>query len=170
MHRPHGFTLMDLMIAMATMAILVSLGIPGYLDFSRNQRLAAAASELAIELAFARQSAAFDHRPVTVCPSLDQAMCAAGNPWAAGRLIFIDGNLNREREPDETILRVGSGWDWAQVSSGARERFRFMPDGNAVGTNGSIRLCDERGATAGRRLVVSMTGRVRLEGPGIDHC
>ncbi len=170
MHRHLGFTLMDLLIAMSLIAILVSLGIPGFLDFSRNQRLAAAANELAVELAFARQSAAFDHRPVTVCPSLDQATCAAGSPWASGRLIFVDDNLNREREPEEPILRAGSAWARIQAGSGRRERFRFMPDGNAVGTNGSIRLCDERGAAAGRRLVISMTGRARLEGPGIDHC
>ena len=55
--RARGFTLIELMVALAVVAILATLAVPTYAEFTARQRLAAAAQQLTLELNQARQDA-----------------------------------------------------------------------------------------------------------------
>ena len=55
--RARGFTLIELMVALAVVAILATLAVPTYAEFTVRQRLAAAAQQLTLELNQARQDA-----------------------------------------------------------------------------------------------------------------
>jgi len=62
-----GFTLLEMLIAIALLAVLLSFGIPNFRDFVRNARMAAAANDLLADMNFARSEAIKRRVPVTLC-------------------------------------------------------------------------------------------------------
>jgi type IV fimbrial biogenesis protein FimT len=67
-HRARGFTLVDLVIALAIAAILLSLAAPSLSSFIASQRASTAASELYVALAAARSEATKRNTNVTLAP------------------------------------------------------------------------------------------------------
>lgn len=167
--RCKGMSLLDFMIALAIITVLLSAGLPSLQNLLKNQRMSAAASQLTSHINLARNAAITRSASVVLCPSQDQLICTDDNRWQSGWLLFSDDNGNRQHETAEAIIQVTGALPVAAHSAG-RTRIRFRADGTALGTNGSIRLCDDRGPRYGYRLILSNVGRLRREGPGIDQC
>ena len=168
--RHHGISLLDFMIALAVLALLLSMGVPSSQALLDDNRLRTTSHELISHLNLARHSAVHQSQQVVLCPSADGALCVRDNRWQQGWIVFHDENHNNERDPNETLLRVAAAQPVASITSGNRKYLRFRFDGTAAGSTASLRLCDERGAAHGWRLVISNLGRIRSEGPGIEHC
>jgi len=66
-----GFTLVELMVAIAVLAILATIAIPGFQGIVAENRATSAANELQATLQFARSAALAQSRPVTVRPIND---------------------------------------------------------------------------------------------------
>ncbi len=166
----NGFTLVEMLMALAIGAIVLSYGLPGWMEFVRNQRLHSAQTQLASSLAFARGYAIREHVYVIVCPG-DDTGCNDGNSWHNGWVAFEDHNRNREKDPeDRLILRENALYNGVHIlSSVHRARLRFNTLGLAPGSNASLWLCDMRGHQSGRRIVVSNSGRTRLQNH-TDRC
>jgi type IV fimbrial biogenesis protein FimT len=67
--RSRGFTLLELMTAIAVAAILAAVSIPMYTSFVRNQRVKTAAYDLSYALTLARGEALKRNSPVAVSPN-----------------------------------------------------------------------------------------------------
>lgn len=91
--RMAGFTLMELMIAVAVLAILVGIGIPSFQDMIRRNRLATQTNALVSALSVARSEAVKRGMLVTVCPANDeQNDCSGLANWSEnGLIVFSDG-------------------------------------------------------------------------------
>lgn len=99
-----GFTLMELMTALAVVGILVAITVPAFRGFAANSRNAAATNSLVTALNLARSEALRRSAVVRVCASADQATCSgAANGWTAGWLVYVDNNLNGAVDADELI-------------------------------------------------------------------
>ncbi len=68
---PRGFTLLEVMITIAILAIALGIGVPSFIDFMRNSRLSGTANDLLADLNFARSESIKRHVPVTLCASSD---------------------------------------------------------------------------------------------------
>jgi type IV fimbrial biogenesis protein FimT len=66
MQRPRGFTLIELMMVIAVVAILVTLAAPSFYDFIAVQRLKSITAQVVTDLQFARTEAASRNLPVLV--------------------------------------------------------------------------------------------------------
>jgi type IV fimbrial biogenesis protein FimT len=72
-----GFTLVELMITIAVLAILIALATPSFTSVINSNRLAAQANNLTADLQLARSEAVRRNRRVSVCRTTDGAACAA---------------------------------------------------------------------------------------------
>jgi type IV fimbrial biogenesis protein FimT len=95
MNKQSGFTLVEILITMAVVAILLTIGIPSFRYVTNSNRIAAEINGLLGDMQFARAEAIKEGQPVTVCVSTDGATCATNtNTWQSGWIVFSDVNGN----------------------------------------------------------------------------
>lgn len=88
--RPHGFTLLELMTAIAVLAVLFGLGIPAFASITRNSQIAAQSAGLVQALTLARSEAVKRGVRVSVCASGGANVCAGAATWNNGWIVFAD--------------------------------------------------------------------------------
>lgn len=139
MDRPErGFTLVELMVAIAVAAIVLGFGVPGFQAFINGNQLAASANELVASLQTARMEAIRRNRRVVVCASGnanggDAARCTGGA--ADGWITFVDNDRSNAFGPGDTLLR-NSLLD-GRVDMPAFGAVVFRSDGLARDTSGA---------------------------------
>jgi type IV fimbrial biogenesis protein FimT len=145
-----GFTLVELMVTIAVLAILLTLGVPSFTAVINNNRLAAGANEFAAALQHARMEAMRRNTRVIVCRSDDQVSCSAGSEWRAW-VVFVD--RDRDGVADAAsgttateVIRVGAlpAPVMAKVSTNVvSSRIFFRPDGRAYKSESNTTMTDE---------------------------
>lgn len=136
-----GFTLVELMVVIAVLAIALGVGVPAFNGIIQRNRLAASANEVVAAMQTARMEAVRRNRRAVLCPSTDGASCSGSN-W--GRLVvFIDEDLSGNVNGDEEVVRAadivrpGSG----VTASGANNLIWFGSDGRvSVGAGDTARI------------------------------
>lgn len=164
-YRSGGFTLSELMVTLAVLAVTVTIGVPAFAGVVQRAREANAYHLLTASLASARLAAVKNGAPVTVCPSSDGTTCRRDLVWDDGWIFFTDRNRSGQPPDVASVLqRVdGPGAGIALRSTRGRHRVRFTPDGWSYGSNLSIRLCREDDARLLGKVVVNNAGRPRSE-------
>ena len=102
----HGFSLIELMIAVAVIVTLAVIGGPPLADTVRNNRLTAQSNELNAGLTRARGEAVARRSWVSLCSSTDGANCRTSSQglWEGGWILFVDTNGNGARGSTELLL------------------------------------------------------------------
>jgi len=157
-----GFTLIELMLALAVAAVLFSVALPSMHGLQQRQRIVSAANDLVAHINQARLHAVTRREIAVVCPSLDGAGCTGHNRWDDGWIVFRDPDRNGEPDQPGDVLRVGSGMQNLVIDSAGRTRIRYQPSGTAGGTNLTIKLCDTSDPDRSRAVIVSNPGRPRV--------
>jgi type IV fimbrial biogenesis protein FimT len=158
-------TLMELLVALALLAILAALATPALQGLRLNASRAAAMEGLLRAAWYARSEAIRQGRPVLLCPAgPDHACVARREAWSDG------WSVAAAAAPDAP-LRSGRGVGRARaVLTANRDSFTFETQ-DRRSTNGTLAWCDPRGESASRAIVISPTGRPRLErGSGSIEC
>ncbi|HET7756118.1 MAG TPA: GspH/FimT family pseudopilin [Steroidobacteraceae bacterium] len=107
MRYQRGFNITELMIVVAIVAILLSIGVPGFRYITNSYRMSAEVNGLLGDLQYARAEAIKEGQGVTVCVSADGVNCTGTTNWHSGWVIFSNPN-NAANPPANSILRVQS--------------------------------------------------------------
>jgi type IV fimbrial biogenesis protein FimT len=106
MKRQTGFSMTELMVVMAIVAILLGIGVPSYRYITNSYRMSAEVNGLLGDLQYARSEAIKEGQTVTVCVSTNRTTCTGGTAWANGWIVFSDLNASAQVDPGDTVLRV----------------------------------------------------------------
>lgn len=187
MKKRRGYTLVELVCVLCIAGVLMSIALPSFGTFSRNERRTAVANELLATLLVARSEALKrGGRPVVVCGIVDPALPpaqqrCAGYDWTAGWALGTWDDADGDGAVDAAEFR---GLRVFQPSRGGRLTVRagnFMttptvkPAGTLVvkpfgkrSSNGTVTICDDRGSADARAVIVSSLGRGRVSSRKAD--
>lgn len=156
-----GITLIEQIMALAILAVLVSIAAPSLGGLLSRNRVQSMQMDYIAGLQHAREAAVTHGVPVVFCPSSDGIACQATSIWDGGWLIAEDRDA--DNQPDHRALYTGTASD-TQLhvrSSTGRYRVRFQPDGSAAGSNLTLTVCVASEAGRGLNVIVSNAGRIR---------
>ena len=143
-----GLTLVELMVTLAVLAILVTVGVPQFQSVIQGNRAISSANELLGTLQLARSESVKRGRDVLICPSSDQDTCTGNTDWSVGWIV-VDTT-----DPSEPIRASGVLPNQVQITA-AVAAVNF----NAVGaTPDATAFTVTAGATT-RNLCVEASGR-----------
>ncbi|MBK0026634.1 GspH/FimT family pseudopilin [Stenotrophomonas sp. S48] len=103
LRRSNGFTLVELMVTIAVVAILGTIAFPSFQSTIRSNRIASAGNEMTGLLSLARSEAVRNKRGGGVCGSSDGSSCDGA--WRSGMLAWADVDGNGSKGSNEVVLR-----------------------------------------------------------------
>ncbi|KJH68887.1 hypothetical protein VL04_06120 [Chromobacterium violaceum] len=141
MDKKQGFTLLELLIVMALLAIVLAFAVPAYQSTVSSNAVMSESNNLYGDILSARNEALKRGQVVLVCPSSDGANCntvaPASTNWAGGWIVLQAVN-NSCADTSGTVLRrqqaFGSG-DSAVYSNSAYPSLCFNRMGYAPSSN-----------------------------------
>ncbi|MBE7929126.1 GspH/FimT family pseudopilin [Pseudomonas saudiphocaensis] len=153
MNRNQGFTLVELMITLAVLAIFANIAVPAFDGLITRNRQQALMEQVAAVLNNARAEAILQRRTIEVCGSSDGKTCSAS--WANGWLVRVpDGRVMQLTQlPSHDALR------W----SGFQQSIRFHNNGSSPISNGRFYQCHKQ--KVAWQLVLNRQGRLRQGTP-----
>jgi type IV fimbrial biogenesis protein FimT len=164
-----GFTLLEVMIALAIVGVLVGVGVPSFREALLNVRISAQANDLMSDLSVARSEAVKRNLPVFLCPSKAGTSCD-GAAWSDGWMLYVDENNDTVFSAADLILKSrrateGNNSIVATVADKNVLAVSYRPTGLiGGGAAASFVICDSRTTPlAGRNIEITTTGRPRVE-------
>lgn len=159
--RQSGFTLIELMVTIAVLAILLAMGLPSFQHSLRSNRAATATNEILASVSLARSEAIRSTRGGGLCSSNNGTACN-GN-WGDGWMVWADANGNGAFDGGDTVLRYSRGnsrlaatGPGAVVAFDARGRRRSAADQTFT-----LRPAECGGQPLQRTLTINASGQVR---------
>ncbi len=169
-----GFTLQELMVTMMVAVLVLTLGIPSFLETLRANRVSALTEHFVTAMYLARSEAIKQggSGQVTLCKSADGVTCASKGGYHQGWIVFVDEPPLAERDVSndrERLVRVYEPVSVAALTLTGNNSVRDYISYDGAGMArlkrggfqaGALIVCDP---PEGRRLVLSSGGRIRTE-------
>lgn len=168
-----GFSLVELMITIAVLAVMVSAGLPEFTKFLRESKVRSLASDLRADVQFARSESIRRNARVLVCPRSTTISTVCATPvtaasWANGWLVCHDTiaddicDATTTDDPNPTRVRGGtilsSGIASPLSLSGPAALVKMLPSGNANAL--ATFTMTSTGTTLTRTLTVAPSGNL----------
>lgn len=164
---PGGFTVIELMITLALIAILLALAAPSLQEAMMSIRITGHTNDLMADLAVARSEAVKRNVPVVLCSSTDGRTCAATASWNQGWIVYPDVDATgTQNGADEAALKTRGALQGSPTLTlncvGASDKsVTYKSTGMSKLPFSRFTLCDSRTtANAGRTITINTTGRV----------
>lgn len=167
----HGFSMIEIMIAIAIIGIVMAVAVPNLSNVLRNSRITSVSNELLATFNFARSEAIKRRVDIVICNTPTGTSLTAptitdcsdgGASWEQGWIVHV----NDTATPDFTILRVqGPLTDNIDVQTNLTnlDLVEFNNRGFVSASNNFVfSICDDRGPETGKMLQIESTGRSRV--------
>jgi len=156
-----GFTLIELMITLIVLSIALTIAVPNFVTWIKNNRIDAATRNLTGVFQLARSEAISRQTVITV---------NSGGDWSDGLTIYTDtsptGNTLYNAAEDSLIKSLDYSMDGITPASNDGNNFiSFTSTGllnEGLGNQRLIALCDDRGTDEGTLITLSTLGRATI--------
>lgn len=150
-----GHTLIELLVTLGLVAVLAATAAPAFAGWLLDLRRDAAVSATLHAIHVARQLAAVRAENVSLCGSSAGLSCTGLTDWSDALLVATEGRHAQRVVPlrGHALLRSN------------RAEIRFAA-GSGHASPATLTICDRRGPTAARTVIVSRSGRPRATAPG----
>lgn len=164
--RQRGVTLLEMLIALAVAAIVLTVVAPNMQTIVAKNRITAEINQVSSIIQYARFNAIDENSPTLVCPSPDFEACS--NNWNQAKIVFVDANNNGQRDSSEPLLVSAEAISSSNYMKGPAAAIEFSESGatnvsEAISDTVSIVLCDSaKTKNLTRALLINQQGRVRI--------
>jgi len=167
-----AFTLVELIVTMAVLAVLAAIAVPSFTTMIANNRSSSLGREFAAAINLVRAEAIKRGGRVSICVSSNGSSCAAASTnWNAGWLIFVDGATSDTAAPSVgTLIQYHQGDSRSSITvvkgATAQAYFRFtgqgilaraVSDTTPITINAQYTGCN---GTNAQQIEVGLAGRV----------
>lgn len=166
--KDRAFTLLELVITIAVLAIITSIALPSFHSFRENQEVSQLLPSIRQYVNFSKSVASTQHTQIVMCSSSNSDQCD-NSQWEKGIIIFSDLNNNKKRDATETIYKkvlTEIKYGTLTWSGGATNlnTITFQSDsGLPRGSPGSFYYCSFKHPQNHRYIPVSPMGHTRIE-------
>ncbi|MCY1502555.1 type II secretion system protein H [compost metagenome] len=141
-----GFTLIELMVVIAIVAILASVSAPNFRNLILDNRLSNTTNLMLGMLQLARSEAVMQRTTISVCAANDaKSACADSTNWSNGALLMSGSTVLKVINPVSTEVTITS----------SASKVEYQPDGTT--TAGTISISDARPAS--RQIKINAIGQ-----------
>ncbi|MGI5309100.1 GspH/FimT family pseudopilin [Rheinheimera sp. WS51] len=172
--KQQGFTLIEMMVTVAVIAITLAIAVPSFTSLINGNRLTGQANEILAALILARTEAIKQNQVMVLCHSSDATNCSAApstgwKGWLVmregGGIVIANGQINANRITTLASLSLSS----------ASDSIRFTPQGLARtatngALNGTIRVCMSSVDNNVRDIVLRSGGRAHVNSSSAASC
>ena len=155
-----GFTMVELMVTIAVLAILTGLALPSFQGSLRSNRVATTSNEVLASFSLARTEAIRGIGRAGVCPSATGLACVASADWAAGWIVWHE--VPSAGGPVLTVVRVVQPKQ-RTVVTGPAAGVVFTAQGRAQAGAAQVAVAPSDAAAPARCIRVGVTGQSRIE-------
>lgn len=174
-----GFTLIELMVVLAVVAVLQSLAAPSMAAMVNSMRLTMAVNSLFSSLTLARSEAVKRGARAVVCKSASGEACVTSGGWEQGWIVFHDANNNGRRDLGEAVLSHQPALPSGVLILGNSPLANYVSY-TATGVTsypsgafqaGTLTACTVSATPReARQIVISSAGRPRTVKTTVDEC
>ena len=157
--RSSGFTIIELVITMAVVAILVTIALPAFYTMQQNMRVSSDANKLHGLIHHARSAASKTQSDIHMCPVDGQ--------WATGAYT-TSGDCSTAPASDRERRTIRFDSQVTVTSSWSTDGLVFTAGGALTSSSGltPVTITGTSGASRTRQLVVTTTGTSKIVPPG----
>ncbi|WP_328822300.1 GspH/FimT family pseudopilin [Aquipseudomonas guryensis] len=159
--RSVGFTLVELMIAMAILGILATIALPAFDSFILGSRLRTYSNDFAAAARLARSEALKRNAQVRLCMSADGLSCTTSGSWEQGWIVITSDNVVVHAWP-----AVNAGY----LVSSAATSLTFAANGLGPGMSATVCRATPSVGTQERVVTVSTLGRTSVSTTNTGTC
>lgn len=157
-----GFTLIELLTSIAIVSFLLTLGVPVIQNFFIKYQAINEVRYFSLLINQTRAAAVMYRSRAQLCPLNNTNECHQN--WNKSLTMFLDNNRNRTLDAGEKVLKYVDAVSQPDIKRQyPRKSIYFRPDGLAWGNNGSFKICYGTSIHYYMKIVISATGRIRLE-------